>query len=845
MFGTEDQAPVLNLHAMGNVSATLTEAGFLEEYIGDVEMSFGSSLLGHGSAARREVCKDVNLCGFNSNTAVASLFTSAEGSDIGTADSVRGRLLLDYGKVDADTLDQGSMCEACAQYLDPHMVSIDVWDSDYWWESGVNDKKGDLEGAKDDYLGGVYIDLVGELASGRRTGDYRSDGVALMPDEDRNYGTSVKGRIYFHWAVGDDGLLEVVIDRATDLANADVHGESDPYVKVSVVGGQCASRRKHEKTGCYTRKNSLGQTQARVRTEWRSNTLNPVWETTVVFGLGSQNGDAAMPDSEHGRIFAEAVNGSDHHGQLLSLRRAFGSRVACMHLGMCEYGTSLMRTVDWLTPGIQFGARAASIQKELVLKAEVDAHFDDIMGNLNTYPCRSIVVPKNLLLMFSTWRNLQAISKKIFRMRNIADDGYISYVRQRNQQVLRGLFHSDVMSNVPSYLRGLIEGAVTTMLTGQRISWKTFMAKVSVAFKRFALATAGRVLASPIMLAIGLLQLVMNGGKALFYDFIYKFLIKGSQEGKSASQLWAEAQSWVKAKGKEGYTAVKEALLGSDKCSGTADGMPSYVTGENATHLFTVNEDEDDGNSLMEVHDLARIYVSTGSHCGGRLNDQQFAIYDAAAQGKSVSEIGYENTYVYIGTCYRTETRYVYGYSCIYCQGPTYYDHNGNLRQESCGYCHHWESYQVPYACEKTGYYVGMSEYGNGWDFSRQWHINRMYSHASANPGMAACQLHELVVADGEAEAAVKQAEYEEKMGQALMVLMYIAISIYVVVYLVCVGNSFPSMKMIKKHTSKASTMVLKSTLGCALWPVTFKMLEQDARNNEDELDELTYRPRW
>merc|ERR1719171_680249 len=110
------------------------------------------------------------------------------------------------------------------------------------------------------------------------------------------------------------------------------------------------------------------------------------------------------------------------------------------------------------------------------------------MEQINTHPCRSIIVPKNLLLMFSAWQNLQGISKSLFNMRHLVDGQYMKYIKQRNQQVLRGLFYSNIMSSVPSFLKGPLDEAVNAMLTGKRISMQSFFTNMAVAFKRFAIS---------------------------------------------------------------------------------------------------------------------------------------------------------------------------------------------------------------------------------------------------------------------------------------------------------------------------------------------------------------------
>ena len=143
------------------------------------------------------------------------------------------------------------------------------------------------------------------------------------------------------------------------------------------------------------------------------------------------------------------------------------------------------------------------------------------MTQLNTYPCRSMFTPKNLLLTVTTWRNLQYITKTLFRMRQSVDEAYLVYVRGRNQQVMRGLFHSDVMSNVPSYLRGILEGAVSGMLEGRPVSKTELFSSLAVAFKRFALGSLGRLLVSPVYIVTSLVNLVLTGGRVILRDFFY------------------------------------------------------------------------------------------------------------------------------------------------------------------------------------------------------------------------------------------------------------------------------------------------------------------------------------
>lgn len=826
-----DSSPTLKVPGMCPVAAVVAKADFLNGYIGDVEMSYGSSIFGNMNAARREVCKDIHLCGFNENAVVGALYPADTGASGGSAGSLRHELLASYSTVSDATLvgDQDAMCDACVHHLSPHMVFVDVWDHDVWFKTQIINKKGSLKAVSDTYLGGIYLDIGKARAEGRTSGNYLQNGLALEHDMDHDMVTNVTGRVFLSWSLDANDRLTVLVERAAGLAAGDITGYSDPYAKVTVVGAKCVYW-----TGCYKRTTRIGQKLARSRSSYVSTTLNPTWKATFKFDLLPEDSPGALPTSGQGRIFAESVGEAESSIELTHLRRAFGSRVACVHLGMCEYLTSLKRKFD-LGHTNMFGAKHYGIRKELKMKSDIDARFDAIMEQINTYPCRSVFVPKNLLLMFSTWRNLKAISKTMFRMRHLVDPDYMAYVRNRNQQVLRGLFYSDVMASVPSYLRGLLEGAVESMLTGKRISWLTFMKKITVAFKRFTLGMAGKVIMAPIMLAVSLLRLVAEGGKAIFYDFLYKFLYKGVKEGKSAEELWREAKHWVKTKSKESYTAVKEAILGSDRCSNTEAGIPSYVTGEDAKRVFAVGETPlNSSHSLLELEDGVEEevdvenYVSTGSHCGGALDAQQFAVYDSASNGMSMSEIQSQNDYIYIGTCYRSEVEYTYGYSCLHCFncGP----------DSSCCFCGYWRTIQVPYPCEKVGHYVSSAKYGNGWDFSRQWHESKIFSHAQANPGASACEIHEMVQQDANAEAEQKQKEYEETMQRALLILMYIAIAIYVVVYLVCVGNSFPSKRMITRKTGRAGAMVLRGALGCTLWPVTFSWMARLAAADEDKL---------
>eukprot|EP00931_Biecheleriopsis_adriatica_P051077 TRINITY_DN29595_c0_g1_i1.p1 TRINITY_DN29595_c0_g1~~TRINITY_DN29595_c0_g1_i1.p1 ORF type:complete len:1148 (+),score=192.19 TRINITY_DN29595_c0_g1_i1:202-3645(+) len=816
----------------------LNSTDFLDAYVKDVEMSFGKSIFGNARAAQQEVCADIHLCGFNSNRAV-NLLLPAAGTGEGRADTIRHQLSLafqDGYEDDRKSLDkQDDICDSCMHYQDPHVLLVDVWDSDYAYQASTkNNAEGIAELVKDDYLGGVYVDIGRMMVEGSLQGDFLLDGLPLEADEDRRVHMvkQITGHIFFSWKVDPTTkMLEVHVKGAEGIAAADsgMHGTSDPYVKVTVQGGRCMA----EVRGCKMRSNKLGQSRARARSGIIQNNLSPRWDERFTFQLADEAELEANLLTDQAKIFALAIDAGSDAGQLLSVRRSFGSRAACVHVGMCEYSSKMAAMFG-------LGSRNYGIRQELVLKAEIDARYDTVMTQLNLYPCRSMIVPKNFLLMYQTWRNLHAISKTLFKMRHVVDDSYLVYVGNRNQQILRGLFHSDVMSSVPSYLRGLIEGAVQSMLTGKRISWTDFTVKMSIAFKRFVLSTAGKLLTAPLMLAITLIQLVFSGGKALFYDFFYKFVIQGVHEGKTKEQLWEEAKKWMETTGKAAYTSTKEAVFGSDKCKNTADGTPSFATGEDAKKLFAVNEEEAPahGGSLLEVNASSANYAATGSHCNGQLNDQQFRIYEAASNGVSFSELQSRNDYVYMGTCWRTELRYQYGYSCSKCFCGSYYSASCKCsRPKSCCSCYHYRLVRVSYPCQKVGHYVGSSNYGNGWSFDRQWHESRVYANAQANPGAGACALHEMVQRDGAREAELKQKQHDENVRRALVILLYITIAIYVTVYLVCVGRSFPSSRMLRRQTGTAGMMVVRGALGCTLWPVTFKLMEKLAK--EDEKFEL------